>query len=74
MGIKELLPLLKEKRVIASINISELPKGTCAIDAYGWLHKGTYSVGVYLAANKETTGFVASLHFIFTSNLISDNN
>ncbi|KAF3912872.1 hypothetical protein AA313_de0205606 [Arthrobotrys entomopaga] len=56
MGINGLLPTLKSIQQPVHIRIW---KGkTVAVDAYGWLHRGTISCAIDLALGKPTTKYV----------------
>lgn len=58
MGVSGLLPLLKSIQ-----KPSELKKyagKTLAVDAYGWLHRGTVSCASELAQGKPTRKYVVS--------------
>lgn len=57
MGITGLLPLLKDIQVKTSI--SQFKGQTVGIDAYCWLHKGTYGCAMDLVMGKHTRGYVA---------------
>lgn len=53
MGISGLLPLLKAIQV--NRPLSDFAGQTIAVDAYVWLHKGTYGCAPDLATGKQTT-------------------
>lgn len=52
MGISGLLPLLKPIQV--NKHLSEYSGQTIAVDAYVWLHRGTYACATELATGKKT--------------------
>ncbi|CAL1699692.1 unnamed protein product [Somion occarium] len=56
MGISGLLPLLKPIQV--QRHLSEYAGQTIAVDAYVWLHRGTYACAADLATGKNTTKYV----------------
>ncbi|KAI0077360.1 PIN domain-like protein [Panus rudis PR-1116 ss-1] len=56
MGISGLLPLLKPIQV--QRHLSEYSGQTIAVDAYVWLHRGTYACASELATGKQTTRYV----------------
>ena len=56
MGIQGLLPLLKDIQVKTSI--SNFKGQTAGIDAYCWLHKGTYGCATDLVMGKPTRVYV----------------
>ena len=53
MGISGLLPLLKD--IHATKHLSDYKGMTVAVDAYVWLHRGTYGCAPDLATGKSTT-------------------
>lgn len=53
MGISGLLPLLKS--IQRQRHLSEFGGQTVAVDAYVWLHRGTYACATELATGKATT-------------------
>ncbi|EKM58030.1 uncharacterized protein PHACADRAFT_90326 [Phanerochaete carnosa HHB-10118-sp] len=56
MGISGLLPLLKP--IQKHKHLSEYSGQTIAVDAYVWLHRGTYACATDLATGKKTTKYV----------------
>lgn len=52
MGIQGLLPLLKS--IQKSVNLKKFEGKTIAVDAYGWLHRGTVACAMELALGKPT--------------------
>ncbi|KAH8084340.1 PIN domain-like protein [Cristinia sonorae] len=56
MGISGLLPLLKPIQVRR--DLSEYSGQTIAVDAYVWLHRGTYACATELATGKRTNRYV----------------
>ncbi|KUJ14628.1 uncharacterized protein LY89DRAFT_619648 [Mollisia scopiformis] len=56
MGINGLLPLLKS--IQKACNLKKFEGKTLAVDAYGWLHRGTVSCAMELAMGKPTKKFV----------------
>ncbi|KAK6523963.1 Rad2 nuclease [Arthrobotrys megalospora] len=56
MGINGLLPFLKS--IQRPTHIKNWKDQTVAVDAYGWLHRGTISCAVDLALEKPTTRYV----------------
>ncbi|KAF8529398.1 PIN domain-like protein [Gautieria morchelliformis] len=56
MGISALLPLLKS--VQRPTHLSELAGKTIAVDAYVWLHLGTYACAAELVTGVPTTKYV----------------
>lgn len=52
MGISGLLPLLKDIQVTRPL--SEFAGQTIAVDAYVWLHRGTYGCAAELATGRKT--------------------
>ncbi|KAH9913905.1 PIN domain-like protein, partial [Amylocystis lapponica] len=56
MGISGLLPLLKDIQV--NKHLSEFAGKTVAVDAYVWLHRGTYGCAPELATGRRTTKYV----------------
>ncbi|KAI0947714.1 hypothetical protein AcW1_009409 [Taiwanofungus camphoratus] len=56
MGISGLLPLLKDIQV--NRPLSDFAGQTLAVDAYVWLHKGTYGCAPELATGRKTTKYV----------------
>ncbi|OSX60823.1 hypothetical protein POSPLADRAFT_1147031 [Postia placenta MAD-698-R-SB12] len=56
MGISGLLPLLKDIQV--NRPLSDFAGQTIAVDAYVWLHKGTYGCAPDLATGKQTTRYI----------------
>lgn len=56
MGITGLLPLLKDIQVKTSL--SNFKGQTVGIDAYCWLHKGTYCCAQDLMMGKPTRAYV----------------
>eukprot|EP00111_Clytia_hemisphaerica_P004690 TCONS_00013473-protein len=57
MGITGLLPLLKDIQV--KTNVSNFKGQTAGIDAYCWLHKGTYGCAQDLIMKKPTRAYVS---------------
>ena len=53
MGIKGLLPLLKE--VTEDVHLADFRGKRAAVDAYVWLHKGAYTCAEELCMNRPTT-------------------
>lgn len=53
MGISGLLPLLKP--IQRQRHLSEFAGQTFAVDAYVWLHRGTYACAADLATGVPTT-------------------
>ena len=51
MGITGLLPFLKE--VQREVNVSSFRGRKVAVDAYCWLHKGSYSCAMQLVMKSE---------------------
>jgi len=51
MGIKGLLPFLKEEQEL--INIRQFSGCTAAIDAYCWLHKAVYGCCMEIAMGND---------------------
>ena len=58
MGIKGLLPLLKD--ITTDINIRDLAGKRVAIDAYVWLHEKIFCCARELAMGKHTTNHITS--------------
>ncbi|EMD35333.1 hypothetical protein CERSUDRAFT_66521 [Gelatoporia subvermispora B] len=56
MGISGLLPLLKD--IQETRPLSDFAGQTLAVDAYVWLHRGTYSCAYELATGKRTNKYV----------------
>ena len=56
MGITGLLPLLKD--IQRSRHLSEYAGQTIAVDAYVWLHRGTYACATEIATGRKTTKYV----------------
>ncbi|KAJ3544540.1 hypothetical protein NM688_g5730 [Phlebia brevispora] len=56
MGISGLLPLLKDIQV--NKHLSEYAGQTIAVDAYVWLHRGTYACATEIATGRKTTKYV----------------
>ncbi|OCH88416.1 PIN domain-like protein [Obba rivulosa] len=56
MGISGLLPLLKD--IQENRPLSDFAGQTLAVDAYVWLHRGTYSCAYEIATGKKTTKYV----------------
>ncbi|CZR64199.1 related to 5`-3` exonuclease [Phialocephala subalpina] len=56
MGINGLLPLLKS--IQKQCSLKKFEGKTLAVDAYGWLHRGTVSCAIDLAMGKPTKKFV----------------
>ncbi|KIJ62167.1 hypothetical protein HYDPIDRAFT_94973 [Hydnomerulius pinastri MD-312] len=56
MGISGLLPLLKSIQV--NKHLSDFAGQTLAVDAYVWLHRGSYACATELATGKTTTKYV----------------
>ena len=53
MGISGLLPLLKPIHV--NRHLSEYSGQTIAVDAYVWLHRGSYGCAAEIATGKKTS-------------------
>ncbi len=56
MGITGLLPLLKDIQVTRQL--SEYAGQTIAVDAYVWLHRGTYGCAAEISTGRKTTRYV----------------
>ncbi|TVY43986.1 Exodeoxyribonuclease [Lachnellula occidentalis] len=56
MGIQGLLPLLKS--IHKPCNLKKFEGKTLAVDAYGWLHRGTVACAMELAKGQPTRKFV----------------
>ncbi|KAB5526329.1 exonuclease 1 [Coniochaeta sp. 2T2.1] len=56
MGIQGLLPLLKS--IHRHTELKKFAGETLAVDAYGWLHRGTISCAIELAQGKPTRKYV----------------
>ncbi|KAF3926745.1 hypothetical protein ABW21_db0206639 [Orbilia brochopaga] len=56
MGINGLLPVLKS--IQQPTHIKHWKGQTVAVDAYGWLHRGTISCAIDLALGRQTTKYV----------------
>ncbi|KAI0676335.1 PIN domain-like protein [Trametes maxima] len=56
MGISGLLPLLKD--IQTNKHLSEFRGQTLAVDAYVWLHRGSYGCAAELVTGKPTTKYV----------------
>ncbi|TBU34279.1 PIN domain-like protein [Dichomitus squalens] len=56
MGISGLLPLLKD--IHNTKHLSEFRGQTLAVDAYVWLHRGTYGCAAEIATGKKTSKYV----------------
>ncbi|XP_063932275.1 uncharacterized protein LOC135144219 [Zophobas morio] len=56
MGINGLLPFLKD--ALREGHLEEYSGQTIAVDAYVWLHKGSYSCALELAEGKATNNYV----------------
>lgn len=63
MGISGLLPLLKS--IQKSAHIKSFAGQTVAIDAYGWLHRGTIACAVDLALERPTRRWVRAVTYLF---------
>ena len=55
MGIPGLLQLLKP--VMTDVHVKRMSGKRVAIDAYVWLHKGTFSCALELAQGKHTDNY-----------------
>jgi exonuclease-1 len=55
MGISGLLPMLKPIQV--NKHLSDLSGQTLGVDAYVWLHRGTYGCATEIATGKQTTKY-----------------
>ena len=53
MGISGLLPLLKD--IQNTKHLSEFRGQTLAVDAYVWLHRGSYGCAAEIATGKKTS-------------------
>ena len=56
MGIQGLLPQVK--KVTRPVSAADLRGLTCAVDGYGWLHKGVHGCAADLGMGKQNDSFV----------------